>query len=1085
MITIRHKENHSGYSPSINIERDFNRSLNYIPTKNAAEVFTSIANDYKTGARSFSLVGAYGTGKSAFLLALQKSLSGKEKYFPQSKTIFSGRKKFDFINLTGQYESLIENFAVLFQMEKKKQYSANDIIKAISLYAKNLYKLQTACIIVIDEFGKFLEYAAKHNPEKELYFIQLLAELANDDEKDILLITTLHQDFNGYSRGLSKSQQNEWDKVKGRLKEIPFNEPVEQLLFLGAERMSQIGLTALRDNFQPLFKAIDKSRIFPLSDYNNPRFAQKLLPFDILSASVMTLALQKYGQNERSLFAFIESKDPLGIREFKTSKAPYYNLACVYDYLVFNFYSYLNTSSNSDKQHWFAMRTAIERCEGLLENKSVDAIKLIKTIGLLNLFGATSGKLNSAFLELYGKFAMGIANPKASIQLLLKHKIIRFINFNQKFVLFEGTDVDIEWVINEAGGLVEKVSDVVQHLHKYFDASLIPAKATFYKKGTPRFFQFLLSDKIEGDKIPEGEIDGYVNLIFTDNIKEPELRNRSAACNEAILFGLFKTTTQISAEIFNIEKLTKAIDMHRDDSVAVRVMEGIRQQHVKLLNHYVSGSIYCNNNNIIWYFNGRRINNIRDRKTFNQNLSIICEQVYSATPVYKNEMLNKSNYHSVIARARRDLMSRLISKSHLENIGYQPGEFPPDKTIYLSLVHATGIHKKNGESYILQQPGSSLKTIWDESIKFLESTKFGKRNVRELIISLGKRPFKVKQGLLDFWLPIFLLIKKDDYALFYDEVFVPNITDDTLDLIVRNPHKYEIKAFQVEGVRLDLFNKYRKLIDREKSEAPKLNTFIETIKPFISFYKGLTVYAQETNNISYNSQRLREAIVSSKDPETTFFEKFPEAMGYTILKLRKSEGEMKNYVTQIQDSIRELRTVYFDLLDRFEKLIIHETTGKKVSFEKYKEGLQERFTFLKEHLLNQTQKKLYRQILSPIDDRNAWLNAIAHACIDKRMDSFNDNDEKVLHEKFVHYLHQLDNLCELSKTNVDYDNEDIIKLEITSFMENIKERIIRMPKAKTQEAAKLSLSLQSGLSKDRQLNIVTLIKLLQEQLNND
>ena len=1085
MTTTKRKVYISEYSPSVSIERDYNRSLNYIPTKNATDVFNSITNDYKSGTRSFSLVGAYGTGKSAFLLGLQKTLSGKEKYFTVGTNMFSGKRKFEFINLSGQYESLIENFAVAFELDKRKEYSASDVIKAIALHAKRLNKQEAVCVIIIDEFGKYLEYAAKHNPEKELYFIQLLAELVNNDDTEFLFITTLHQDFNGYSRSLAKSQQNEWDKVKGRLKEIPFNEPVEQLLFLGAERISQIQLATPKDNFSSLYKAIAKAKIFPLSDYNTPEFAQKLLPFDILSASVMTLALQKYGQNERSLFAFIESQDPLGIRGFKVSSVPFYNLECVYDYLVFNFYSYLNTTRNPDKQHWFAMRTAIERCEGLLENKSVDAIKIIKTIGLLNLFGATSGKLNSEFLEQYGKFALGIANPKTVIQLLLRHKIIRFVNFNQKFVLFEGTDIDIEWVINEAGNLVERVSDVVHHLHKYFDASLIPAKAAFYQKGTPRFFQFLLSDKIELDKTPEGEIDGYINLIFSDTIKENELKVKTASCHEAVLFGLFKNTTQISNEIFNIEKLTKAIDMHRDDSVAVRVMDGIKQQHVKLLNHYVSGSIYSRNNNTIWYFHGRRINNIRDRKTFNQNLSIICEQVYSDTPIYKNEMLNKSNYHSVIARARRDLMSRLVSNSHLENIGYEASEFPPDKTIYLSLIHATGIHKKNGDTYILKQPGNSLKPIWNESMKFLESTKFGKRNINELIGSLSKRPFKIKQGLIDFWLPIFLLIKKDDFALFYDEAFVPNITDDTLDLIVRSPHKYEVKAFQVEGVRLDLFNRYRKLIEKEKSEAPQLNTFIDTIKPFISFYKGLTSYAQNTCSISNNSQRLREAIVTSKDPETTFFEKFPEAMGYTILKLRKSEVEMQHYVTQIQDSIRELRTVYFDLLDRFEKLITHETLGKKASFEIYKEALQERVSSVKEHLLNQSQKKFYKQILSPMEDRNAWLNAIAHACVDKRLDSFNDNDEKVLHEKFVHYLHQLDNLCELSKTNIDYDNEDVVKLEITSFVENIKERIIRMPKAKTQEAAKLALALQGGLSKDRQLNIVTLVKLLQEQLNND
>ena len=55
---------------------------------------------------------------------------------------------------------------------------------------------------------------------------------------NILFITTLHQGFNDYAHGLNKTQRNEWDKVKGRLKEITFNEPVEQLLLLAAERIS-------------------------------------------------------------------------------------------------------------------------------------------------------------------------------------------------------------------------------------------------------------------------------------------------------------------------------------------------------------------------------------------------------------------------------------------------------------------------------------------------------------------------------------------------------------------------------------------------------------------------------------------------------------------------------------------------------------------------------------------------------------------------------------------------------------------------------------------------------------------------------
>ena len=87
-------------------------------------------------------------------------------------------------------------------------------------------------ILVIDEFGKFLEYASQHSPEKELYFIQQLSEFANNPDHNIILLTTVHQNFDAYAFALSNAQKQEWTKVKGRFREITFNEPVEQLLFL-------------------------------------------------------------------------------------------------------------------------------------------------------------------------------------------------------------------------------------------------------------------------------------------------------------------------------------------------------------------------------------------------------------------------------------------------------------------------------------------------------------------------------------------------------------------------------------------------------------------------------------------------------------------------------------------------------------------------------------------------------------------------------------------------------------------------------------------------------------------------------------
>ena len=167
-----------------------------------------------------------------------------------------------------------------------------------------------------------------------------MAKFVNTPDLPILFITTLHQPFEDYALSLNKTQKNEWDKVKGRLTEVSFNEPVEQLLFLASERIKQKNYPCLIDEKKQkkLYEAIEKADVFPMRDYFSLEFAKKLFPFDILSASIATVAFQRYGQNERSLFSLLESEDYLGLNDFANGN-DFYNVACIYDYLKNYFHS--------------------------------------------------------------------------------------------------------------------------------------------------------------------------------------------------------------------------------------------------------------------------------------------------------------------------------------------------------------------------------------------------------------------------------------------------------------------------------------------------------------------------------------------------------------------------------------------------------------------------------------------------------------------------------------------------------------------------------------------------------------------------
>ncbi len=1076
MITMQ-ATNKYYYSPSMNIVRDLEKKLEYIPTTNATQVYTQIINNYITGTHSFNIVGSYGTGKSSFLLALEHHLNKEKTYFNALNGSFKGIKGFEFLPIIGNYASLLDCFAELFGIKDDK-FTTNDILKKIETRYAQIHEAGKGWFIAIDEFGKFLEYASNHNPEKELYFIQLLAELVNDDSKNILFVTTLHQGFNDYSTKLSKAQRNEWDKVKGRLKEITFNEPVEQLLLLASERISsrQQDKILTYSGFDNLFDIIDKSKTFPLTDYFNTEVAKKLLPFDILSASILTLALQYYGQNERSLFQFIDSNDHLGLENFNTGENPFYNVSCVYDYLLYNYYSFLTSKHNPHHNQWTTIRNSIEKVEGVFDNFVESGIKLVKAIGLLNLFAHNSGIIDANFLISYAQLSLGIKQAKEVIDKLIQFKIIGFTKYNNRFRLLDGTDLDIDQAIADAD--IETIADIVPYLNKYFDFPYIQAKEHFYRTGCPRFFEFKISDNPYIDKVEES--DGIINLVFSKIDITDNIINDSAVLEEPILYGIYHNTQGILDSLIELERIQYVKQQHQNDRVAQQSIGEILDHYQAELNRQVFDSLYTENVNITWVFNGKKLD-IHSHKSLNQTLSKICDWAYPATPVFRNEMVNKTKLSGAMQPARKSLIKSLVNDYDKPNFGFPDDKFPPEKTIYLALLKNTGIHNK----YILSKPtDKSFQPLWDECIHFLEDAKTARLNVSVLIERLQKRPLKLKQGFIEFWLPIFLFLCKDDYALFSEKGYVPDINDETLLLVSKQPQDFDIKTFDISGIKLDLFNSYRTFLNIEKTNTVTNDSLIELIKPFLVFYVQQPEYNRKTKRISKKAIALREAIALSKEPEKTFFEDFPKAIGISLEKIVLDPNLVKEYIDTLQNLVHEIRTAYEGLINRIESFILSEFIGEEIPFAEYKKALQERFKKLKKHLLLPKQKVFYQRLMSELDFRNDWIKSICQAVMDgKSLETISDEEEKVLYENLKDTISELDNLCNLTKSDINLDKEDVFKLEVTSFIKGLQKQTLRLPKGKMDEAKLLEKDIKGKLSNDRTTNIALLLKLLQDEID--
>lgn len=1052
------------FNLSANIDNGIAEGTSYIVTPNVQKVVQEIVDGFQTGIHSFSIIGTYGTGKSSFLLHLEKDLltaTKNKKLLKNTELLHDGG--FEILNIVGDSKSLSN--LLLGKLQNAVQSEETDVLSLLKAYYAKLKKQNKFLLIVIDEFGKVLEHAAKHDPEEELYFFQKFTEVVNTPTRNILLLTTLHQNFSAYAGKLTQTQKNEWTKVKGRFQEVVFAEPIEQLLYLAAEHIStEFKYRLIDKNFLQIYEMAIAEK-FIAKDFNFDT-ASKLYPMDTFAAYAITRAIQRYGQNERSLFTFLNAKGAHSLCTYKEIENNTYNLADVYDYVTNSFHSYLN-DANSDSTGWSAIRLSIERVEGgdwQEPQQMLDAIKIVKAIGMLNLFGNAGFTMTQSNMEDYASMALGVQFASTILHELIRMKIVRYAEYKKRLILFEGTDINIEEEVTNASLVVPKPVNFVDELRVYFNNRVSPVKAYYYHRGTPRYFEYQLLEHPQ-DIVPTGDVDGFVQMVFGTSDKQyKELVSFSKNCEHAIIFAYFNNTGDIVQHIYNIQKYRYIIEkvlVDKSDRVALKELSQLMEYEKTLLNKVLSESLFSYNDDVSWLYKGE-VRNVNSHRDFNMLLSEVCEDVYSFTPIINNELFNKHKLSSNISGAKTKYLQALLENSDKADLGFDVDKFPPEKTIYYSLLKNTGLHV-NGE-FADVPTNLDIMTLWDACEDFLNSTREKARKLSELLKKLSAQPYKIKAGVLEFWLPTYLFIKRQDYSLYGENgQYIPNFNIELLDLMKKHIGEFKIKAYAVDGVKLQLFNQYRKFLNLGDNSSIKGGAFIETIKPFLFFYnRQLNDYAKHTKSLPHEeSIKFREVLARAKDPEKAFLEDLPEALGYDDDKLR-DENAVQDYCYVIQRAVRELRGCYNLLIDRIEGNLIESLGLESGEYAEYIQEIHKRLSKVKPHLLNPRQKEFYQHAMAQFDNRTEWYQSVCFAVLGSPLDRMTDDQEPKLHDDIVFLFKECEQKAVLS--------------------ESLNYKIDEKEEARSQE---LESKINNILSGDNNLDVYTLMRILQKKLNND
>ena len=191
------------------------------------------------------------------------------------------------------------------------------------------------------------------------------------------------------------------------------------------------------------------------------------------------ISRRRFGQNQRSVFGFLNSGEPSGFQDFlrRAEDGELYPLKFLWDYLRLNLEPSIMASP--DGHRWALAVDALERCDALGGQEL--HLRILETIVLVDLFKERSGLTSTSALiacALPGWDCSAITEALAQLQ---EWSLVIYRKFSDSYSIFEGSDFDVD----DAVGRVLETMDVVDFARLNDIAGLHPvvAKRHYHETG--------------------------------------------------------------------------------------------------------------------------------------------------------------------------------------------------------------------------------------------------------------------------------------------------------------------------------------------------------------------------------------------------------------------------------------------------------------------------------------------------------------------------------------------------------------------------------------------------------------------------
>lgn len=930
---------------SVNVAYDMNTPAvldKYLLTPQVILSIGRVLNGLQNGGtRAWTLTGPYGSGKSYFSLFIATLLRGPSAerdamlskldsidpaLASQLEQFISGYSQFAIIPITGYRASLETCFREGIQNALKNnglRPSENLIslmsdtetrfINVIDALTQELTSEQgfNGVIFIFDEMGKALEQASHPNRENDVYLLQEVAEHTNRGGN--LFLGILHQSFERYASLLDNATQREWAKVQGRFEDIAFQEPPIQQMRLFKRAIHRESATWVDELAASTATRVAQDGWNPLqmTQTEFTEICAAVYPFHPSTVAILPYFFRRLAQNERSIFAFLSSQEPFGFRSFieSTPLGAYFNLPDLFDYLITNF-QFLIFSSGRAK----ALSEAAERLDTQVDLTDLE-IAIIKTIGLLNWLSeithltATKALLFSALSNI----DVSEDQLEEALEKLQERSIIIYRKITHSYVIWQGSDVDLNDLIDQALNKLSGSLSLASSLQKYLPPRPIVARKHSYLTGTTRYFETRYVDINSYeimDLTPAEGASGSLLICLPKKLSEIESFERwaqdIATQNDGrIIVVIIKKAIRLSELILELNALNDVkenVPELRDDPVARKELRARLAHTQNLITQELESALsthnLASNDNPFYYLGGRML---FKGKSLSETLSDILKTNYSASPILWNEIVNRSKLSSQASKARKVLIKGILADSDKERFGFTG--FPPERSVYENILAATGMHRLVDQEWRLSEPLDDDKTnllpTWKKMDELIFSNELTQHTVQQIYDILHAEPYGLSYGVAPILLCVFLNIHSNSTTLYQQGALLPEPSLANWELLLARPDMFSVGGFLPRGARAKVIERFARGYRTAKELMPIVRTLVSGIR-------ALPDTTVVTKRINATAMDVRDIIMNATSPEQLLFVQLPAALKLPAIMEESAGADIDLFFNELFKATTEL-----------------------------------------------------------------------------------------------------------------------------------------------------------------------------------